>query len=44
MIKHAQTIRRQKPTNCLSVLEHFVECALKELNSKKYISYEMSYV
>ena len=29
MVKHSQTIRRQKPTNCLSVFDHFVECALK---------------
>ena len=40
MIKHAQTIRRQKPTNCLSVLDHFWSVRLK----KKYMSYEMSYV
>ena len=24
MVKNTQTIRRQQPTNCLSVLDHFV--------------------
>ena len=33
MVKHTQTIRRQQPTNCLSVFDHFVEFALKGLNS-----------
>ena len=33
MDKHAQTIRRQQPTNYLSVFDHFVELALKGLNS-----------
>ena len=28
---HTQTIRRQKPTNYLSVFDHFVELALKGL-------------
>ena len=31
MAKHTQTIRRQKPTNCLNVFDHFVGLALKEL-------------
>ena len=31
MIKHTQTIRRQKPTNCLSVFDHFVGLVLKGL-------------
>ena len=35
MVKHTQTIRQQQPTNCLSVLEHFVGLARKRL---KYIS------
>ena len=30
MVKHTQKIRRQQPTNYLSVFEHFVELALKE--------------
>ena len=25
MVKHAQTVRRQEPTNCLSVFDHFEE-------------------
>ena len=29
MVKHTQTTRRQKPTNCLSVFDHFVGLALK---------------
>ena len=32
MVKHTQTIRRQKLRNCLSVLDLFVELALKGLN------------
>ena len=31
MVKHTQTIRRQEPTNCLSVLDHFAGLALKGL-------------
>ena len=31
MVKHTQKIRRQKPTNFLSVFDHFVELALKGL-------------
>ena len=31
MVRHTQTIRRQQPTNCLSVCDHFVEMALKGL-------------
>ena len=33
MVKHTQTIRPQKPTNCLSVFDHFAGLALKGLNS-----------
>ena len=29
MVKRTQTIRRQKPTNCLSVFDHFVSLVLK---------------
>ena len=42
MAKHTQTIRRQKPTNCLSVSDHFVGLALKGLNvnfAKKHFAY-----
>ena len=37
MVKRTQTIRRQKPMNCLSVFDHFVGLELKGLsaNSKK---------
>ena len=31
MVKHTQTIRRQQPTNCLSVFDHFVGLPLKGL-------------
>ena len=31
MVKHTQKIRRQKPTNCLSVFDHFVKLELKDL-------------
>ena len=31
MVKHTQTIRRQKPANCLSVFDHFMKLALKGL-------------
>ena len=32
MVKQIQTIRRQKPTNCLSLFDRFVGLALKGLN------------
>ena len=32
MVKHTQTIRRPLPTNCLSVFDHSVGLALKELS------------
>ena len=32
MVKHTQTIRRQKPTNCLSVFDYFAELVFKGLN------------
>ena len=31
MVKHTQAIRRQQPTNCLTVFDHFVVLALKGL-------------
>ena len=31
MVKHTQKIRRQQPTNCLTVSDHFVKVALKGL-------------
>ena len=33
MVKYTQTIRRQHPTNCLSVFDHFVGLALKWVNN-----------
>ena len=33
MVKQAQTIRQQRPTNCLSVFDHFVGLALKGLKT-----------
>ena len=35
MVKHTQTIRHLLLTNCLSVHDHFVGLALKELNCSK---------
>ena len=32
MVKRTQTIRRQQPTTCLSVFDHFVGLVLKGLN------------
>ena len=32
MVKHTQKIRQLLPTNCLSVLDHFVKLALKGLS------------
>ena len=32
MVKHTQTMRQQKPTNCSSVFDHFVGLAHKGLN------------
>ena len=36
MVKHTQVIRRQKPTNCLSVFDHFVGLVLKGLTDEDY--------
>ena len=36
MVKHTQTIRRLMSTNCLSVFDHFVGLALKELICKAH--------
>ena len=37
MVRHTQTIRRQQPTNCLSMFDHFVGFAVKGL--KQYFCY-----
>ena len=39
MVKHIQTIRRQKPTNCVSVFDNFVGLALKGLTLQRYLIY-----
>ena len=31
MVKHTKTIRRQQPTNCLSMFDYFVKLVLKGL-------------
>ena len=31
MVKHPQTVRREQPRSCLSVLDHFVGLSLKGL-------------
>ena len=33
MVKHTQAIRRQQPTNCLNVFDHFARFALKGFKS-----------
>ena len=33
MVNHIQTIRRQKPRNCLSMFDHFIGLALKGLTT-----------
>ena len=40
MVKHTQTIRRQQPTNCLSMFDHFVGLVVKGL--KMLIAQERS--
>ena len=35
MVKHTQTIRREQPTNCLSVFDHLVGSALKGLSLRR---------
>ena len=39
MVKHTQTIRRQKRKNCLSMFDHFVGFALKGLRFCLTIKY-----
>ena len=38
MVKHAQTIRRLLPANCLNVFVHFVVLALERLSFMHFIS------
>ena len=35
MVKPTQTIRRQKPTNCLSVFDHFAKLAVNGLKQAR---------
>ena len=37
MVKHTQTIRRFWATNYLSVFDHFVKLALKELSNVEFL-------
>ena len=37
MINHTQTIHRQKPTNCLSMFDHFARLALKVLKQDHWL-------
>ena len=37
MVKHTQTIRRQKPTDCSSVFDHFWGLALKGLKAQTFV-------
>ena len=39
MVKYAQTMRREKPTNCLSVLDHFSVLTCKVLRSVNFVMY-----
>ena len=34
MLKVTQTIRREKPTNCVNVFDHFVELAVQGLRGR----------
>ena len=36
MVKQTQNIRRQKPTNCLSVFDHYVGLMLKGLIAENW--------
>ena len=44
MVKHTQTIRRQQPTNCLSVSDHFVGLVLKGLTIILIITFIVSFI
>ena len=39
MVIHTRSIRRQQPTNCLNVLDHFVRLRLKGLKEFKLINF-----
>ena len=42
MFKHTETIRQQEPTNCLTMLDHFVGSALK--GSTKQLHIEVCFI
>ena len=44
MVKHTQTIRRLLPTNYLSVFDHFVGLALKELKKPEILNFVRRYL
>ena len=39
MVKHTQTFHRPLPTNCWSVIDHFVELVLKRLKLSMHLLY-----
>ena len=41
MVKHTQTIRQQKPTNCLSVFDHFWGLPVKGMEVGYLKSYQI---
>ena len=43
IVKHTLTICRQKPTNCLSMFDHFGGLVLKGLNRKQIFWYSVIY-
>ena len=43
MVQHTQTTSRQQPTNCLSVLDHFVGLALQGLKLSSAVPSSLSY-
>ena len=44
VVKHTQTIRRQQPTNCLTVFDHFVDLALKPLKTSELTDESKSFL
>ena len=44
MVKHTQTNQRRQPTNCLSVLDHFVGLAFKGLTTSGVFIADFEYV
>ena len=44
MVKHTQAILRRQPTNCLSVIDHFVGLVLKGLIISEHLVFVMKIV